>query len=147
MTFIITVVALSYLAVLSNALSARDFFEGDKCQQQQGTNQSDLLVKIDTGCIEGNRLDGTRVFRGIPYASPPIGNLRWKPPQSHKPWASTLNATHFRSTCFQTVYPDSEKDTHPPKGMWPSIQGINDMSEVRALRYNFHHSLPNCICS
>ena len=120
---------LSYLALLSNALSDHDFLEGDKCQQQ-GADQNDLLVKVDTGCVEGTRLSGTRVFRGIPYASPPVGNLRWRPPQPHKPWDSTLNATGFRSTCFQTVYRPRGNKSLPVQGMWPSIQGVQNLSEV-----------------
>ena len=122
---------LSYLALLSNALSDHDFFAGDKCQQQgadQNPDQNDLLVKIDTGCVEGTRLSGTRIFRGIPYASPPVGNLRWRPPQPHKPWVSTLNAANFRSTCFQSVW--RENKSLPVEGMWPSIQGVTNMSEV-----------------
>jgi len=121
---------LSYLALLSNALSDHDFFAGDKCQQQgadQNPDQNDLLVKIDTGCVEGTRLSGTRIFRGIPYASPPVGNLRWRPPQPHKPWVSTLNAANFRSTCFQSVW--RENKSLPVEGMWPSIQGVTNMSE------------------
>ena len=121
--------SLLYLALLADALSDHDFLEGNKCQQQGG-DEDDLLVKIDTGCVQGTRLFGTRVFRGIPYASPPVGNLRWRPPQPHKPWVSTLNATDFRSTCFQTIYRSSRNKSAPVHGMWPSIQGLQILSEV-----------------
>ena len=127
--FMINMILLSYLALRCNGLSRYDFLADNKCQQQ-GADRNDLVVKIDAGCIEGTRLNGTRVFRGIPYASPPTGNMRWRPPQDQKPWDSTLNATHFRSTCFQVVSTGYGKKTHPPEGMWPSIQGVNDMSEV-----------------
>jgi carboxylesterase type B len=42
-----------------------------------------------------------RVWRGIPYAAPPVGRLRWAPPQPAEPWQTTLNATKFGFACPQ----------------------------------------------
>ena len=131
-------ISISSFVLLSNALSARDFFTDNKCKQQ-GANQNDLLVNIHAGCIEGTRIQGTRIFRGIPYASPPIKNLRWRPPRPHKPWDSTLKTMDFRSTCFQTVSTGYGKKTHPPEGMWPSIQGLSNMSEVDCAHSSHRH--------
>lgn len=143
---LLAILSLSSLALLSNALSARDFFADDKCQQLKA-DDNDLLVKTETGCIEGTRVNGTRVFRGIPYASPPVGNLRWRPPQPHKPWNSTLKTMDFRSTCFQTVSRGYGKKTHPPEGMWPSIQGVDKMSEVAPpLDVTSPHQHPSSFC-
>jgi len=38
-------------------------------------------VKVEGGLLQGTVEDGLRVYRGIPYAAPPIGDLRWRPPQ------------------------------------------------------------------
>jgi para-nitrobenzyl esterase len=58
-------------------------------------------VTIDTGTLEG--LDSARVmvFRGIPYATPPVGELRWRPPQQPKPWTGVRPATQLGHNCIQ----------------------------------------------
>ena len=48
---------------------------------------------------------GVREFLGIPYAAPPVGNLRWRPPVPHAPWFQTLDATHFANHCPQPASP------------------------------------------
>ena len=46
-------------------------------------------VKTANGTVEGIRLpSGVQAFRGIPFAEPPVGDLRWKPPQPAKDWRS-----------------------------------------------------------
>ncbi|XP_041420836.1 cholinesterase-like isoform X1 [Xenopus laevis] len=42
-------------------------------------------------------------FLGIPYAEPPIGNLRFKKPEPHKPWSDIWNASQYGNSCYQTV--------------------------------------------
>lgn len=49
-------------------------------------NPKPAVVKTKSGKIEGTYQDGLYVFKGIPYAAPPVGKLRWLPPQSVKPW-------------------------------------------------------------
>ncbi len=63
----------------------------------------DLKVKTDKGRIQGKRsADGkVRVFLGIPYAAPPVGPLRWKPPQPAAKWSGTRDATEFGYRCMQ----------------------------------------------
>ena len=57
------------------------------------------IVILDNGPIEGLIYDGYRVFKGIPYAQPPIGALRWSDPLPAIPWSpNTLNAT-----CEKTI--------------------------------------------
>ena len=48
-----------------------------------GTARAQLVdaVKVETGLVKGTLEDGLSVFRGIPYAAPPVGNLRWRAPQ------------------------------------------------------------------
>lgn len=63
-------------------------------------NDLDTAVKIDTGWVSGSGT-AVRVYRGIPYAAPPIGPLRWKPPQPAKPWKGILVAKRFPANCPQ----------------------------------------------
>jgi para-nitrobenzyl esterase len=68
-----------------------------------------LQVKTDTGKVEGAlTTDGKVVaFKGIPYAAPPVGDLRWKPPMPAAKWKGVRQATDFGSRCIQqSGYPD-----------------------------------------
>ncbi|WP_185996196.1 carboxylesterase/lipase family protein [Nocardioides campestrisoli] len=58
-------------------------------------------VRVSGGPVRGTVEDGLRVFQGIPYAAPPVGDLRFERPQPVKPWRGTLDATAPRSQCAQ----------------------------------------------
>lgn len=62
-------------------------------------------VKIDTGRIKGAANDGVISFKGIPFAAPPVGDLRWRPPQPAKPWSGVRQATEYASDCMQNPFP------------------------------------------
>jgi len=63
-----------------------------------------LLLQIAPGKIRGKLIhDGSvRAYLGIPYAAPPIGSLRWAPPQPAAPWKGVLNAVQYGHRCVQT---------------------------------------------
>ncbi len=68
-----------------------------------------LSVKTDRGKVQGKlSADGqVRTFLGIPYAAPPVGTLRWQPPQEAAKWHGTRQATSFGMRCMQpTLYAD-----------------------------------------
>ena len=89
----------------------------------QGTD-----VAIDSGPICGLTVNGTNEWLGIPYAAPPVGSLRWQPPQPPTPWTSTLQATQFGSACTQGA-------ANPPAGsenclfvnVWAPADGSTDL--------------------
>lgn len=60
-------------------------------------------VKIANGTIEGtaNKSTGVRSFKGIPFAEPPVGDLRWRPPQPAKDWQGVRKADKFGPRCMQ----------------------------------------------
>jgi para-nitrobenzyl esterase len=65
------------------------------------------LVKVDTGQVKGTSADGVTAFKGIPYAAPPVGVLRWKAPQPASHWTDTLEAKDFGARCMQgNIYGD-----------------------------------------
>ena len=63
--------------------------------------QDSTVVATDAGTVRGVRTDDVIAFKGIPYARPPVGALRWRPPQPVHPWSGALEATRFRSDCIQ----------------------------------------------
>jgi len=65
-------------------------------------------VRIDSGPIAGTVENGIAVWRGIPYAAPPVGPLRWREPQPVAPWTETRQATAFSPTCIQAASWDKQ---------------------------------------
>ncbi len=65
-------------------------------------------VKIDTGLVQGvsaSESGDVVVFRGIPYAAPPVGDLRWRPPQPAKAWEGVRECAKFGPAAPQVVSP------------------------------------------
>jgi para-nitrobenzyl esterase len=60
-------------------------------------------IKVQGGLVSGTPgwAWGVREYRGIPFAAPPAGNLRWRPPQPVIPWQGVLAADHYSSACMQ----------------------------------------------
>ncbi|WP_052310398.1 carboxylesterase/lipase family protein, partial [Streptomyces viridochromogenes] len=69
-----------------------------------------LVVRTDRGWVRGAAVrDGGRVFQGIPFAAPPTGELRWRPPRPAARWSGVRNATAPAHPCPQlplTLLPD-----------------------------------------
>ncbi len=62
-------------------------------------------VRVSGGSLEGTagKLPGIRAFLGIPYASPPVGALRWKAPEPAAKWTGVRKADKFGIHCMQTT--------------------------------------------
>jgi para-nitrobenzyl esterase len=60
-------------------------------------------VKVDSGSLKGalNSDGSVRIFRGVPFAAPPVGNLRWRPPMPVQPWHGVRAADIFGAHCVQ----------------------------------------------
>src|SRR6266851_10391967 len=57
------------------------------------------VVETKEGPVQGFIANGVTGFLGIPYAEPPVGNLRWQPPKDHAPWTNVRKATEFAPIC------------------------------------------------
>ena len=62
-------------------------------------------IAVDGGQISGAASDGVRVFKGIPFAAPPVGDLRWKAPAPVVAWTGVKRADTFGAECMQQPYP------------------------------------------
>jgi para-nitrobenzyl esterase len=87
--------AFSVLTILFGVHSA------GMCLAQNGPQLS-----LDSGIVEGDRLEGLRVFKGVPYAAPPVGELRWRAPRPAAAWNGVRQALDFGHACPQTASKD-----------------------------------------
>jgi para-nitrobenzyl esterase len=67
-------------------------------------------VKVDNGVLETtlHSSSGVRSFKGIPFAQPPVGDLRWHEPQPARNWSGVRNADHFGPRCMQRTAPNAD---------------------------------------
>jgi para-nitrobenzyl esterase len=62
-------------------------------------------VKVESGALAGAVSDGVLSFKGVPFAAPPVGDLRWRPPQPAAPWQGVRQATAYGHDCMQKPFP------------------------------------------
>lgn len=104
----------TYVAFLGCAL-AIGCARNDKASADAGSAKIESGLVIDTraGKVQGDTDNGTRRFRGIPYAKPPTGDLRWKPPVKMDPWSDVRPALDYASECAQPSWiqgPESDTE-------------------------------------
>jgi para-nitrobenzyl esterase len=59
------------------------------------------IVKVTQGEVQGAAANGIAVFKGLPFAAPPVGDMRWRAPQPPAKWPGVRQGTAFSSTCAQ----------------------------------------------
>jgi para-nitrobenzyl esterase len=69
------------------------------------------LIQTDKGPVQGIVVGHTRAFLGIPFAAPPVGPLRWKPPQPAASWTTPLDASKKGPECAQLVELGNQPDS------------------------------------
>jgi para-nitrobenzyl esterase len=74
------------------------------------------VVRVDGGDLQGVVADGVESFKGIPFAAPPVGDLRWRPPQPPARWTGVRQAADFAADCMQGRFgpPPSAAGAHAP---------------------------------
>lgn len=87
-----------FITSINLALSAVLLFSS--CSEQDG-------VRVEGGLVKGVLEDGVAVYKGIPFAAPPMGDLRWKAPQPVVPWEGVLAVDKFGPACPQVSFPDT----------------------------------------
>src|SRR5512144_2049604 len=71
-------------------------------------------VRTDLGPVSGTEVaKGTIVaFKGIPFAAPPVGSLRWRAPKPVAPWTGVRRADHFSPSCVQKIVTERKPWTY-----------------------------------
>src|SRR5579872_964115 len=59
-------------------------------------------TRTESGTISGAREDSLRVYKGVPFAAPPVGELRWRAPAPVASWSGVRKAVAFAPACMQT---------------------------------------------
>lgn len=85
------------------------------CACSSGAEDIPPAVRVDGGLIQGSVDDGVTVYRGVPFAAPPVGDLRWRVPQPPSPWRGTLQTVEFKPKCMQ---------------VGPAITGMDDEQPI-----------------
>lgn len=67
--------------------------------------QEPVVAATGLGALEGQSESGVRVFKGVPFAQPPVGDLRWRPPRPATPWSGVRDARAFGPACMQPRTP------------------------------------------
>ena len=60
-------------------------------------------AKVEQGELKGTIEDGLSVYRGVPFAAPPVGDLRWRAPQAAAHWEGLRSAEKFAPQCMQSI--------------------------------------------
>jgi para-nitrobenzyl esterase len=100
-------------------------------------------VKTTSGAVEGVTVAGSnvRVFKGIPFAAPPVGDLRWKPPQPPAPWDGVRKASEFGARCMQArvfddmIFRDENSEDCLYLNVWTPAKGDTDRLPVMVWIY------------
>jgi len=97
--------ALAAVALSGGLSACSDNDHDGNTNVDSGSPVAGRTAVVDTtaGPVQGRVQDNVDEFLGIPYATPPLAELRWRPPQPHEPWADTLDAVAFGNTCAQTL--------------------------------------------
>ena len=82
------------------------------------------IVRVHTGDLQGVTADGVDAFKGIPFAAPPVGDLRWRPPQPAAAWTGVRQAAEFGANCMQGRFggppPGARAGAPPAQGAAPA---------------------------
>ena len=107
-----------------------------------GTGPDPAVVMTDKGAVRGVVRNGVREFKGIPYAQPPVGELRWEMPRAASAWSDILEATKYKNACPQvsryglTEASDTEDCLH--LNVTAPYANRSDLERKRAVIVWFH---------
>ena len=92
------------------------------------------VVDAPAGKVSGVNDDGLRVFKGIPYADPPVGELRWKAPVTPPRWQDVRAATDFGPACVQPQAPNATVYSGVPMPVSEDCLTLNVWTPAKARR-------------
>lgn len=100
-----------------------------------GTPQLSNIVDVEGGQIEGYIQDSLKIFKGIPFAAPPVGDLRWKAPQPVQPWQGVKKTTEFAKGPIQGGNPENFSEDCLYLNVWTPAKTAQDKLPVMVWIY------------
>ncbi len=93
--------------------------------------QQPASVKVDEGLLQGFYEDGLTVYKGIPFAAPPVGELRWRAPQPAAKWDGVRNVVKFAPAPMQGGNtPSGKSEDCLYLNVWTPAKSANDRLPV-----------------
>jgi para-nitrobenzyl esterase len=96
------------------------------------------VIRTGSGAVVGDGAD-VWAFRGIPYAAPPVGELRWRPPASPTPWEGVRKSTSFGADCMQKPGPPTRapavNEDCLTVNIWTKVDSAQGKSPVMVFVY------------
>ena len=117
---------------------------GNSESGEEPVDTSDAVkVTCDNGVMLGQTIDGVTSFKGVPYAEPPVGDLRWKAPEAPDPSDEEIVCYDFGYTALQYEWPTEPASSFPKNedcltlNIWES-EGTSDADEAKPVMVFFH---------
>ena len=92
------------------------------------------IVHAPAGAVQGEAIGGLSIFKGIPYAMPPVGPRRWRPPVSIPAWRGVRDATNFGPACYQPPNDPNSVYAWKPMAMSEDCLSLNIWLPAKASR-------------
>ncbi len=94
------------------------------------------VVKVEQGQLSGGTGSdaSVRVYKGVPFAAPPVGDLRWKAPKAPSAWQGVRAATEFSPLCQQLPYPQGSLYFQAPQPMSEDCLYLNVWTAAKSAR-------------
>ena len=96
----------------------------------------DQSVRVENGLLSGaaGANSAVRIYKAIPYAAPPVGDLRWKAPKAAGSWQGVRQATQFSPVCYQLPYPANSIYRSAPQPMSEDCLYLNVWTAAKSAR-------------
>lgn len=105
------IAGVTLLAVAGCAASSSEAGPSSRVQADPSVRP---IVRVLQGELSGVREAGVDVYKGIPFAAPPVGELRWKPPAAPAQWEGVRDGASFGASCIQPPVPPTSVYYDPP---------------------------------